>query len=205
LNFDLVCVLLLPLIFGSMSSLIAVVVVLFGCVVFQSAADGNPRHQSERQHHYRARTRNGCTTNPWPQNTQDPSKLLAGAKLPNNQRNAILSPSINVQAVMQCDGNLVVYCEMEGYAPNAVWSTKTDGNPGAYLTLQSDGNLVIYTADGKKSLWASNTNGTPCPSAAYLQMQDDGNLVLSNCNGPIWASGSDGDCVPNIFNTFSWG
>ena len=47
------------------------------------------------------------------------------------------------EAIMQYDGNFVVY-DLEHGTP--VWSTHTDGNPGAYLNVQGDGNLVIYSA-----------------------------------------------------------
>jgi hypothetical protein len=58
------------------------------------------------------------------------------------------------QAVMQGDGNLVVY----DIADRAVFSTRTFGNPGARLILQNDGNLVIYTTGGSPR-WASGTSG----------------------------------------------
>jgi hypothetical protein len=57
---------------------------------------------------------------------------------------------------MQSDGNLVIYTPGNTYA---ACSTKTWGNPGAYMRLQSDGNLVVYSAGGV-ALWASRSN--PC-------------------------------------------
>jgi len=54
-------------------------------------------------------------------------------------------------AVMQFDGNLVVYL---GTRP--LWSTGTFGNPGAWLALQDDGNLVVYSAQNR-ALWATMT------------------------------------------------
>jgi hypothetical protein len=47
------------------------------------------------------------------------------------------------EADMQDDGNFVIYDLEEGF-PVPVWSTHTDGNPGAYLNVQADGNMVIY-------------------------------------------------------------
>ena len=53
------------------------------------------------------------------------------------------------QAVMQNDGNFVVYDARNV----AIWSSGTAGNPGARLAIQDDGNLVVYRADGQP-LWA---------------------------------------------------
>jgi hypothetical protein len=47
------------------------------------------------------------------------------------------------EAVMQADGNFVVYNTADG---TPIWATHTAGNPGAYLNVQGDGNLVIYSA-----------------------------------------------------------
>jgi hypothetical protein len=56
------------------------------------------------------------------------------------------------QAIMQYDGNFVVY--RKG-STNAVWYTGT-GDQGFYITFQLDGNLCIYSvADNVK--WQSKT------------------------------------------------
>ena len=58
---------------------------------------------------------------------------------------------------MQSDGNLVVYSVDD----DAMWSSETSGNHGAYLTFQDDGNLVIYkdkVGGGRDSLWATDTH-----------------------------------------------
>ena len=52
------------------------------------------------------------------------------------------------QALMQTDGNLVVY-DATGMQR---WISGTSGNPGARLVVQDDGNLVIYSATGTP-LW----------------------------------------------------
>ncbi len=44
---------------------------------------------------------------------------------------------------MQSDGNLVEYSSNN----QALWYTKTNGNPGAYLNVQNDGNLVVYSSN----------------------------------------------------------
>ena len=49
------------------------------------------------------------------------------------------------QAVMQTDGNFVVY-DASGAAQ---FNTGTAGNPSARLVVQADGNVVIYRTDGR--------------------------------------------------------
>ncbi|HEV2059955.1 MAG TPA: hypothetical protein VGR11_11410 [Solirubrobacteraceae bacterium] len=62
------------------------------------------------------------------------------------------SPDADIRAVMQGDGNFVLY--HRGWTP--LWSSGTYGNPGSYIVLQNDGNLVIY-APGGRALWATGT------------------------------------------------
>ncbi len=79
--------------------------------------------------------------------------------------------------VMQSDGNLVQY----NIADNKViWSTKTNGNPGAMLCMQRDGNLVIYTVLGVK-LWETKTNVTN----GYCILWQSGLFVLYNADSTI--------------------
>ena len=54
------------------------------------------------------------------------------------------------EAAMQSDGNFVVR-DSEGMA---LWSTRTGGNPGAYLAIQGDCNIVLRSAGGA-ALWSS--------------------------------------------------
>lgn len=62
------------------------------------------------------------------------------------------------KAVMQTDGNLVVY----GATGNILWSSGTAGHPGAWLFMQDDGNAVIYSTPyptAKNPIWSSNSYG----------------------------------------------
>ena len=67
-------------------------------------------------------------------------------------------------AVMQSDGNLVVYSnQVNGHS---LWASNTGtspsstvGNPGAQLWVQSDGNLVVCADNSGPVLWQSHTNG----------------------------------------------
>ncbi|GAA1953389.1 trypsin-like serine protease [Kitasatospora viridis] len=92
---------------------------------------------------------------------------------------------------MQPDGNLVLYRKSDGVP---LWSSKTSGNPGAWLAMQADGNVVVYRAGasgGTGALWASGTFWSP---GAYLKLQDDGNLVVykkdggTETGGALWST-----------------
>ncbi len=50
--------------------------------------------------------------------------------------------------VMQGDGNLVLYRDNTNGTVTAIWSTFTDGNPGAVAVLGTDGKLRILSASG---------------------------------------------------------
>lgn len=58
--------------------------------------------------------------------------------------------------IFQNDGNLVVYNQFGTSPSNAVFSTRTQGNPGDFLAVQTDGNVVIYSSTGRV-LFATNT------------------------------------------------
>jgi hypothetical protein len=87
-----------------------------------------------------------------------------------------------VRAVLQADGNLVVYRTDDG---RALWASGTDGAPVSHVIMQDDGNLVAYGAD-QTPYWASGTDGHP---GAFVVMQDDGNLVIyDGAARALWAS-----------------
>jgi surface antigen len=92
--------------------------------------------------------------------------------------NALHSRNGKYRAVMQRDGNFVVY------GPNgAEWSTRT-GVAGSSITLQEDGNLVVYA--GGTAKWSSSTARA---RDARLVMQDDGNLVMYSKGGlALWST-----------------
>jgi hypothetical protein len=95
----------------------------------------------------------------------------------------LTSPDGHYDLVMQSDGNLVVYIA----GGRALWSSKTEGNPGDYAVMQTNGNFVIYSSSNQ-TLWSTNTTGAGCSD---FVMQDDGNLVLYNSAGKAaWASGT---------------
>ncbi|WP_107528768.1 hypothetical protein, partial [Streptomyces sp. Ru72] len=87
--------------------------------------------------------------------------------------------SATMTLTMQTDGNLVAYLKTGKGVGQALWSSRTGGNPGAYAVMQTDGNLVVYKNGGGPgtggALWSSRTYGNP---GAYATVQDDGNVVV---------------------------
>ena len=107
-------------------------------------------------------------------------QLPAGFQL--NTGQAIYSPSGTYDAVMQADGNFVVYA----VGGAAQWSTATGGSGATEVAMQADGNLVVYNPS--KAVWAS---GTAPSNNDNLTMQDDGNLVIYAGNGKaLWSKNS---------------
>ena len=92
-------------------------------------------------------------------------------------------------AVMQPDGNFVVYQGSLFVQGNAIWASNTQfkGTGPYHLDMQKDGNLVIYDKDNKPT-WASLTYNKG-QNGYRLVMQDDRNLVLyDGTNKALWAS-----------------
>src|SRR5262249_25150922 len=94
-------------------------------------------------------------------------------------------PGVKYRAIMQSDGNFVVYDLSTG---SAVWDAETLGK-GARALMPGDGNLVVYDSNGNDVF---STETAPQPDYdAFLQIQDDGNLVMYEYKKtPIWASNS---------------
>lgn len=101
--------------------------------------------------------------------TYYPNKAAAGSVLVAGDR--LQSPNGQYEAVVQPDGNVVLY------GPSGwTWRSATNGSGATKLAVQADGNLVLYTADGAW-VWQSYTHGQ---AGGWLEMQNDGNLVLYN-------------------------
>jgi hypothetical protein len=97
----------------------------------------------------------------------------------------LTSPSGACVAVMQDDGNYVVYDS----AGTAIWDSKTMGRgTGPYrITMQSDGNFVLYDS-ADTALWNSTTAGRGTGPYKAV-MQDDCNLVVyGSGDQPTWSS-----------------
>jgi len=103
--------------------------------------------------------------------------LPSGAILKSGQ--ALWSHNGTYQAILQTDGNFVVYGPT-----GALWHTMTNGSGAIGLELRTDGEFVLYNSRGL-AFWSSDTG--PASDAA-LVMQDDGNLVLYSHGCPLWSS-----------------
>jgi hypothetical protein len=93
---------------------------------------------------------------------------------------SIYSPNEHFQLIMLTDGDLVLY---DG-AGKALWSTGTQGHPGAYAVLEPDGDLVVYPSTGP-ALWSSKTYKD---AGAYLSLSSDGNLALYKGSKVVWST-----------------
>lgn len=108
-------------------------------------------------------------------------QLRPGDRLNGNMELRSANQSARQRFVMQSDGNLVMYTP----TGVAVWTSCTQGNPGAFAVMQTDGNLVVYSASGVP-LFQTGTYGHP---GAYFWLQKDGNGVIytsGNPTVPLW-------------------
>jgi hypothetical protein len=104
-----------------------------------------------------------------------------------NTGEALVSPNGKFLAVMQPDGNFVVY-NRETKA--ALWSSGTGGKAaGGSLAVQKDGNLAVY-APGGAAQWSSDTANIGAHHDTKLTLGDDGNLVQTDPRGNValWSS-----------------
>lgn len=97
---------------------------------------------------------------------------------PNNH---LVSTSGMCEAVMQGDGNFVVY--FSGSDP--VWGSGTERGVGGWAAMQGDGNFVIYNwAD--RPVFATNTAGNP---GAALSLDNNCELFVAVGGRILWRSG----------------
>ncbi len=105
------------------------------------------------------------------------------------QNEYLVSSNKEYFAIMQDDGNFVIY---KGSGPNnnkvVVWDTSTVGEE-SYAIMQSDGNFVIYKGSGpdnnKGDVWATMTQ----TKGVKIVLEDSGVLNVYNSNNTIvWSS-----------------
>ena len=85
-------------------------------------------------------------------------KLTAGSSL--TEGNELVSTNGWFAAVVQADGNFVVYKKPEKIAANSVWASNTNigRNANGYtLVMQRDGNLVLYNDDVARNDYAGGS------------------------------------------------
>ncbi|BAQ64383.1 FG-GAP-like repeat-containing protein [Geminocystis sp. NIES-3709] len=103
---------------------------------------------------------------------------------PNNQ---VIWQSDNttpaVQALMQSDGNFVLYetpqlLDQQGNDTEAVWSSETDNNSGGYLSLADDGGL--YILDRNNQIVKTLHQGSVAPTFSNRTLIENNQLTPSS-------------------------
>jgi hypothetical protein len=100
------------------------------------------------------------------------------------------SPNGRYVLGMQADGNLGLF---DVQTHQALWTSGTGGNPGAFAAMGADGNFVVLSATsppvggwGQQILFQTATHGDP---ATHLVVQDDGSAVVYTGTGAaLWSS-----------------
>lgn len=111
---------------------------------------------------------------------------------------ALESPGLQYDLVMQSDGNLV-----ESNNGHALWSSRTGGNPGAYLKFQTDNNAVIYSRAGK-ALWSTQT-GVDATTNGEIGLAGDGEIYVKNQAGQVvWENGAPGSNTLTVVGSRSF-
>lgn len=111
----------------------------------------------------------------------------------------------NYKAIMQSDGNFVVY---NGSTP--LYSTGTSGT-NCYAKMQTDGNFVIYSSSGT-ALWATKTNvyGSSHKYSLVLSSSGELNVKDNTSSYYIWSTKSSisncnlttGHCISSPNRTY---
>jgi hypothetical protein len=114
--------------------------------------------------------------------------LSAGLKL--NPGQYLQSSAGQYYAVLQTDGNFVIYLTSPFQAKHAIWTTGTQGSSlqrPFSLFMQGDGNLVMYD-QYNRAVWESKTS-LKGQAPHRLILQADGNLVIYDANRvATWSS-----------------
>ncbi|MFI5528769.1 hypothetical protein ACIA8O_09460 [Kitasatospora sp. NPDC051853] len=130
--------------------------------------------------------RDGDGTALWSTRTYDPAHetdgalLLTGRSLKGGEQLVTASTAL----AMGVDGNLVL---TDRRSSRVLWTSGTEGHPGAVVALEADGNLVIRDTVGAP-LWDSGTWGT---EGARLLVHENGNLALYDTDSKaLWSTGT---------------
>nr|WP_322742638.1 Calx-beta domain-containing protein [Synechocystis salina] len=83
------------------------------------------------------------------------------------------------QAILQGDGNFVLYSELNEDPANALWTTRTNVGSVNYLQLGSDGGLYIIDANSNNVLVTLyDNNGTTNPANSSNNKLEEGSYLL---------------------------
>lgn len=85
----------------------------------------------------------------------------------------IQSCDARLRLIHQTDGNIVLYFEANNHV---LWSSQTQGNRTAKLSLLTSGELVLLGLEGN-TIWQSNEQGTGAP---ILSVENSGNLTIKD-------------------------
>jgi len=106
--------------------------------------------------------------------------LRAGQQLSSGQ--SLTSHDGRYTAIMQGDGNFVVYRIADGVA---IWNAGTTGTGADHAVMQGDGNFVIYTADGRAVWWTGTSAELGLPNAFTV---DDRGMAAVVAYAPVWVT-----------------
>lgn len=115
------------------------------------------------------------------------SALLAGQRALWSSNSSGVS---GTRLVMRWDGDLVLYGRV-GTRTQAVWNSRTGGNPGALLQVCDEGTVQVRLPDGRV-LW---TAGTSTPTAGPLGHK---HVVFDRTAQRVWLIAADG----RLFDTY---
>jgi len=107
------------------------------------------------------------------------------AHLGEDESNTIDSSDENFRAVLQDDGNLVVFRKVDRWQ---FWNSSTANVGVRTLVMQPDGLLVMKNAGGNV-IRRANAQGDP---GSKLELENDGQFVIKSSNGVHWSSGAGG-------------
>eukprot|EP01117_Protostelium_nocturnum_P001500 TRINITY_DN11804_c0_g1_i1.p1 TRINITY_DN11804_c0_g1~~TRINITY_DN11804_c0_g1_i1.p1 ORF type:complete len:170 (+),score=13.03 TRINITY_DN11804_c0_g1_i1:279-788(+) len=130
------------------------------------------------------------------------SVSLDGIKVDVSDYGRLVAGKDHAEAIMQSDGNLVVYKHVDTAKLNpfnknhtdVLWASNTcNVGTGPFQLHLKDRSLFIEDGAGTKT-WQANLAREP-QGPMKLIMQRDGNLVLYDEKGAVWATNTDGhDC-----------
>lgn len=100
---------------------------------------------------------------------------------------AIYSPNTNCRAILQADGNFVVY---QG-SGTVKWASGKTGYAGipTFLNMQDDGNLVQYKQSNLSAVWSTGSADSKNRGNYRVELTNEGVLNLIDLQGKVkWSS-----------------